>query len=255
MIADARLRHFYHSRDSSTSAQMSQSVVKSLSHVAVSHKTSFTGLVDKVPCAQNGARSTPRPAPQCDSLAARQHPNVFRVSSGQVPSALPLLTLFPFCPHPQHNFPASEGKVEPRSAQILVCKGKRWFSIGLFPWCCVRRVTMWPDLRRCQAAISFASPALEPLCILHVILSDSVLKADKILIPCMPLLSIFCKNQECASVLSCLETPSTGDASGAQWRLDISSREQEWVPLAGYGPRGVSEAQETHACWNKQMGD
>ena len=194
------------------------------------------------------------------------------MSSRQAPCAPSLLTLPCFLPSALtlsitftvslykstlvHIFlPASEDKVQPTRAHVLVCKGRRWFSIGLFPWCCGRKVTTWPDQRRRQAAICFASPALEFLCILYVILPNSVLKADKMLILCMWLLNIFCENQECVGLLPWLETPSTGDASGAQWRPDIRSREQEWIPLAGYGPSGVSEAQEPHACWDKQMND
>lgn len=175
------------------------------------------------------------------------------------PSALTLSITFTFSLYKSTwvhiLFPASEDIVEPTRAHVLVCKGRRWFSIRLFPWYCGRRVMTWPDLRRHQAAISFASPALEFPCILYVILPDSVLKADKMLILCMWLLNIFCKNQERVALLPWLETPSTGDASGAQRRLDIHSREQEWIPLAGYGPSSVSEAQEPHACWNKQMND
>lgn len=81
---------------------MSESAVKLLSQIAVSHKASFTGLVGNFPCAQKGA--TPRPASQCNSLTAREPPNIFKVSSGQVSSALSLLTLFSFCTHTQRNF-------------------------------------------------------------------------------------------------------------------------------------------------------
>lgn len=171
------------------------------------------------------------------------------------PSALTVSITFTVSLFDAHFFPASEDKVQPTRARVLECKGRRRFSIGLFPWCCGRRVTTWPGLRRRQAAISFASPGLEFPCILHVILPDSLLKAGKMFILCMRLLNIFCKNQERVGLLPCLETRSTSDASGAQWRPDIHSREKEWIPLAGYGASGVSEAQEPHACWDKEMND
>lgn len=68
------------------------------------------------------------------------------------------------------------------------------------------------------------------------------------LLLCMLLLNIFCKNQECAGLLPWLETPNAGDALGAQWRLDIYSGVQEWILLVGYEPRGVSETQEPCVC-------
>lgn len=91
--------------------------------------------------------------------------------------------------------PASEGKVQPMRAQVLMCKSRKWFSSGLFPRCCGKRVMTWLYLRRDQAAISSTSPALELPCILYVILPDCIWKADKILILCMWLLETFCKNQ------------------------------------------------------------
>lgn len=46
------------------------------------------------PSAWNGAHSTPWLAPQCNSLAAKQLPNIFKASLRQVSSAVSLLTFF-----------------------------------------------------------------------------------------------------------------------------------------------------------------